>query len=143
MPSTPKAGQTFGFDRKKEQAKQDAKTKFLQEQALWRDSEKQRKLESIQLAKIEEYEEVARFKQKVIDDNELDLKKAEEKRRQAQEVNAQLRQQMIARQERDLAAKVHMSPAELAMNAGVLSQFSPARRPEKSTMQRTGQSIIF
>jgi len=129
--------------RKKEQAKQDAKTKFLQEQALWRDSEKQRKLESIQLAKREEYEEVARFKQKVIDDYELDLKKAEEKRRQAQEVNAQLRQQMIARQERDRAAKVHMSPAELAMNAGVLSQFSPVRRPEKSTMQRTGQSIIF
>ena len=33
--------------RKKEQAKQDAKTKFLQEQALWRDSEKQRKLEGV------------------------------------------------------------------------------------------------
>jgi len=40
--------------------------------------------------------------------------------------------------------KVAMSPAELAMNAGVLNTFSPAQKPDRSQMlRRTGNNVIF
>ena len=84
-----------------------------------------------------------RFKQKIIDAEADDLRKDEIKRQQARDMNVYLRGQMAERSERDRAAKVMMSPAELSMNAGVLQQFSPVKKPQYNSMQRAGQNIIF
>ena len=129
--------------QKRDREKLDAKNRFLEEQRNWQLQEDTRKQNIKAQAKIAELNEVNRFKQKIIDAEADDLRKDEIKRQQARDMNVYLRKQMAERSERDRAAKVMMSPAELSMNAGVLQQFSPVKKPQYNSMQRAGQNIIF
>ena len=131
---------------KKEADKASAKAQFLEDQRIWRNQELGRKQSIEMTRKQNEMDEVNRMRLQYMEGEKQDAKKAELKKRQAQDMNVYLRQQMNLRVERDKAARVMMSPHELAMNAGVLSQFSPARKPEKGTSQtftRAGNNVIF
>ena len=72
-----------------------------------------------------------------------DARKKEQKRLAAVAINQDLRKQIELKRGQNQKASVQMSPAEMAMNAQVLSQFSPARPSARSAMSRAGQSIIF
>lgn len=131
---------------KKEKEKAAAKQNFLLEQRLWKEQEDERRKEETYRKKQAELEEVNRIRLQAMNAEKLDAKLAAEKKIKAQEMNYYLKQQMAERVERDRVNKVAMSPAELAMNATILSQFSPARRPVKDTSNmfaRAGNNVIF
>ena len=130
-------------NQKRDQEKAEALSNFLEEQKKWKQQEDERKRFALNKAKREELDEVSRFKQKIIDDEAEDARKAQAKRNDALQMNVYLREQMRTRELRDRAAKVAMSPAELSMNAGVLQQFSPAQKPIRNAGRNVIQTRIF
>ena len=120
------------------------KATFLNDQRVWRQQELARKEALERIRKTNEIDEVNQMRMRYLEAEQQDQEKAEAKKLLAQEMNQYLRQQMETRVERDKAMKVAMSPAELAMNAGVLNTFSPAQKPDRSQMlRRTGNNVIF
>lgn len=120
------------------------KANFLNDQRVWRQQELDRKEALERIRKTNEIDEVNQMRTRYLEAEKQDQEKAEAKKLLAQEMNQYLRQQMETRVERDKAMKVAMSPAELAMNAGVLNTFSPAQKPDRSQMlRRTGNNVIF
>ena len=130
-------------NQKRDQEKAEALSNFLEEPKKWKQQEDERKRFALNKAKREELDEVSRFKQKIIDDEAEDARKAQAKRNDALQMNVYLREQMRTRELRDRAAKVAMSPAELSMNAGVLQQFSPAQKPIRNAGRNVIQTRIF
>jgi hypothetical protein len=129
--------------RRVDEEKARKKATFKQEQLQWRQQERQRKEEQIMLRRQEELREVEDMRIQFALNQSEDARKIEERRRASASISQDLRRQIYEKQVRSRKAKVEMSPAELSMNAQVLSQFSPARPSARSAISRAGQSIIF
>ena len=129
--------------RRLEEEKNLKKAQFELEQRNWRMGELQRKQQQAALLKQQELAEVEQMRIQFAQAQADDARKREEKRLAAAAINQDLRRQIELKREQNLKSYVQMSPAELAMNAQVLNQYSPARPSARSAMSRAGQSIIF
>ena len=86
---------------------------------------------------------VKQFEQQLLRAAKQDAAKQDAKRKAQQDLNFDLRMQISERQEKNRLARVRMPANEMAMNAKILQQYSPARQSPRSTLQRTGNNIIF
>ena len=126
-----------------EEEKERKKAIFKYEQQQWRQQERQRKEQEMMIRRQQELKDVEDMRIQFARAQAEDVKKAEERRRAAASISQDLRRQIDEKKIRNRKAMVEMSPAEMSMNAQVLSQFSPARPSARSAMSRVGQSIIF
>eukprot|EP00946_MAST-07B_sp_MAST-7B-sp1_P004659 g4659.t1 len=126
-----------------EEEKERKKAIFKYEQQQWRQQEIQRKEREMMIRRQQELKDVEDMRIQFARAQAEDVKKAEERRRAAASISQDLRRQIDEKKIRNRKAMVEMSPAEMSMNAQVLSQFSPARPSARSAMSRVGQSIIF